>query len=139
MSALRTILALIAGLVVGSFVNGTIVAMGTSFIPSPAGADMTTVEGLTASMHLLEPKHFLMPFLAHALGTLAGALVAASIATLRRSIVAYAIGVLFLCGGIAASVMIPAPTWFIVLDLAAAYIPMAWLGLTLSRRVRRDA
>jgi hypothetical protein len=139
MSALRTILALVVGLVVGSVVNGTIVAFGSSLIPAPAGADMTTVEGLTASMHLLEPKHFVVPFLAHALGTLMGALVGASIATLRRSIVAYAIGVLFLCGGIAASVMIPAPLWFIVVDLAAAYIPMAWLGLTIANRVKPAA
>jgi hypothetical protein len=31
-------------------------------------------------MHLFEPRHFVMPFLAHALGTLAGALAAFLIA-----------------------------------------------------------
>jgi hypothetical protein len=39
---------------------------------------------------------------------------------------AYAIGVLFLCGGIAASFMIAAPAWFIALDLVVAYLP--WPG-----------
>lgn len=32
--------------------------------------------------------------------------------------------------------MIPAPTWFIALDLVVAYIPMAWLGLTLANRIK---
>ncbi|TGL88194.1 hypothetical protein EHQ68_10195 [Leptospira congkakensis] len=38
----------------------------------PKGADVTTMEGLKASIHLFEPEHFLFPFLAHALGTLVG-------------------------------------------------------------------
>jgi hypothetical protein len=32
--------------------------------------------------------------------------------------------------------MIPAPTWFIALDLLAAYLPMAWLGLLLADRLK---
>jgi hypothetical protein len=30
--------------------------------------------------------------------------------------------------------MIPAPTWFIALDLLAAYLPMAWLGIQIGDR-----
>ena len=80
-----------------------------------------------------------MPFLAHAVGTFVGALAGSVLAASHRSIVAYAIGTVFLGGGIAASFMIPAPTWFIVLDLAAAYLPMAWLGLTLADRLKPGA
>jgi hypothetical protein len=29
--------------------------------------------------------------------------------------------------------MIPAPAWFIALDLIAAYLPMAWLGAKLGK------
>ena len=76
---LRNILAVIAGLVLGSIVNGGLVALGPMFVPPPVGADTTSVEGLTASIHLFEAKHFVIPFLAHALGTLAGAVVAALI------------------------------------------------------------
>jgi hypothetical protein len=51
---------------------------------------------------------------------------------------AYIVGVFFLIGGIAAASMISAPTWFIVLDLVVAYLPMAWLagmvGPTISGR-----
>jgi hypothetical protein len=131
---LKDVLAFVVGLVVGGMVNMALVMAGPALIPPPSGVDMTTTEGLQASIHLLEPRHFIMPFLAHALGTLAGALVGALLAASRRTIVAYAIGVMFLCGGIAASYMIPAPTWFIVLDLVVAYLPMAWLGLSIANR-----
>jgi hypothetical protein len=135
-NALRVALALIVGLVVGGGVNMALVMLGPVLIPPPAGADMTTAEGLKAAMPLLEPKHFLLPFLAHALGTLVGALVGSLITASRRARVAYAVGAVFLCGGIAASVMIPAPTWFEVLDVAVAYLPMAWLGLSLANRLK---
>ena len=49
-----------------------------------------------------------------------------------------AIGVIFLCGGIAASFMIPAPGWFIALDLLAAYLPMAWLAVRIGSRLQRS-
>ena len=29
--------------------------------------------------------------------------------------------------------MIPAPAWFVVVDLAAAYFPFGWLGYVLAR------
>ncbi len=132
---LRAALAVLVGLVVGGLLNGAIIAAGPSLIPPPVGADMTTAEGLTAAMSLLEPKHFIMPFLAHALGTLAGALAGCLIAAAHRTFVAYTIGVAFLCGGIAACFMIPAPAWFMVLDLVAAYLPMAWLGLNIANKI----
>ena len=35
--------------------------------------------------------------------------------------------------------MIPAPTWFIVLDLLAAYLPMAWLGIQIGTRMKQGS
>ena len=136
LNVLKLALALIVGLVCGSVVNMGILFAGPMLIPPPAGADMTTAEGLTAAMPLLRPKHFLAPFLAHALGTLVGAIIAALLAVSHRAVLAYAVGALFLVGGIAASMMIPAPTWFIALDLLTAYIPMAWLGLVVANRLK---
>ena len=124
----RNILAVIAGAVAGSFVNGGIIMISASVIPPPDGADVTTMEGLKASMHLFEPKHFLMPFLAHALGTFAGAMLGALIAVNNKMIVALIVGLLFLAGGIANVFMLPSPTWFTITDLAGAYIPMAYMG-----------
>ena len=87
-------------------------------------------------MSLLQPRHFIAPFVAHALGTLVGALAAHTIAGSRKALFAWVIGVLFLCGGIAASLMIPAPTWFKAVDLLFAYLPMAWLATWIGARMR---
>ena len=87
-------------------------------------------------MHLFEPKHFLFPFIAHALGTLVGAYAALRIAASRQEVFAFAIGGFFLLGGIANAFMIPAPAWFIALDLVGAYIPMAWIAVRLLRALQ---
>ncbi|MDM7922741.1 MAG: hypothetical protein QUS14_10615 [Pyrinomonadaceae bacterium] len=130
----RSILAVIAGFFVGGIVNMGIITVGPMIIPPPAGADMTTAEGLKAAMPMLEAKHFIAPFLAHALGTLVGAAVAALISVSHKFTVAMIVGVVTLLGGIAAATMIPAPMWFIALDLIVAYIPMAWIGWKLAAR-----
>jgi len=125
---LRNILAVVAGLAVGSAVNMGIITISGSLIPPPEGADVTTMEGLAASMQLFEPRHFIMPFLAHALGTLVGAYIAALIAATYKIRFALAIGVFFIIGGIMMVFQVPSPMWFNVLDIGLAYIPMAWIG-----------
>ena len=99
----RNILAVIAGLVIGSVVNMGLVMLSPVVIPTPAGADTTTIEGLNASIHLFETKHFIFPFLAHALGTLVGALVAALISVNRKLMVSLIVGCFFLLGGLSAA------------------------------------
>lgn len=125
---LRNILAVIAGILGGSVINMALVMIGPAIIPPPEGADVTTMEGLKASMHLFGPQHFIFPFLAHALGTLAGAWLAAIIAATRKTIFAFVIGMFFLIGGIVNLAMLSSPFWFAALDLVVAYIPMGWLG-----------
>lgn len=124
----RNILAVLAGIVVGSIVNMGIIQLGPSVIPQPEGVDNSTMESLAATMHLFETKHFIVPFLAHALGTLVGAFIAAKIAVSHKMRFALGLGVFFLLGGIAAVFMLPAPMWYNVTDLVLAYIPMAYLG-----------
>ena len=127
-ATVKNILAIIAGIGVGMIVNMGIIMISGSIIPPPEGIDNTTMEGLKAGMHLFEPKHFIMPFLAHALGTLAGAFVAAKLAVSHQMKYAIGIGVFFLLGGLANIFMLPSPTWFTVLDLGVAYIPMGLLA-----------
>jgi hypothetical protein len=91
---------------------------------------------MAASIHLFGPRDFVFPFLAHALGTLAGALTAFIIAASYRHLIAYAIGAAFLAGGIMMTFTIPAPAGFIVLDLVAAYLPMAWIATRLGGRIK---
>lgn len=125
---LRNILAVLAGFVVGITVNMGLVTISASVIPLPEELDMTTMEGVKEAMPLLQPKHFLMPFLAHALGTLAGAMVVAKLAASYKIKLAMIIGVLFLAGGITTVVQVGGPMWFIVVDLGLAYLPMAYFG-----------
>ncbi len=125
---LRNILAVLAGLVSGSILNMGIITVSGSIIPPPNGADLTTMEGLKSSMQLFEPKHFLMPFLAHALGTFLGAAVTAYLAANNHFKLAMLIGVFFLVAGIINVVMLPSPIWFSALDILVAYLPMAYLG-----------
>ncbi len=125
---LRNVLAVVVGVILGGVVNTALVSAGPLVVAPPAGVDMTTAEGLQAGMALLEPRHFVFPFLAHALGTLAGAAVAARAAASHRRRLALIVGVVFLVGGVMAARMIPAPAWFVALDLIVAYGPMAWLG-----------
>ena len=131
---LRNVLAVIIGLLVGGTVNMAIILISGSVIAPPEGADVTTTEGLIAAMDRFEPKHFIMPWLAHAIGTFVGALLAAMIAATKKMTFAMVIGVFFLIGGIANVMMLPSPMWFNIVDIVGAYIPMAWLAFRLVKR-----
>jgi hypothetical protein len=131
---LRNILAIIAGAILGSIVNMGLIMMGGSVIEPPAGTDVTTAEGLKSSMHLFEPRHFIFPFLAHALGTFVGAYIAARIAGSRKMLMALIVGILFLIGGIMNVFMLPSPLWFTLLDLIVAYLPMAYIAGKIANR-----
>ena len=124
----RNVLAVITGIVLGSVVNMGIINLQYSFIALPEGVDVTNTESLQSSMHLFEPKHFIFPFLAHAIGTLVGAYLSARIAASHKMKFALGIGIFFLIGGISMVFMIPSPIWFAILDLSLAYIPMGWLS-----------
>lgn len=132
---LRMLLAVVVGLALGSVVNMALITVSGKVIPPPPGANVTSMEGLQASLHMFEAKHFLFPFLAHAAGTLVGAFVACWLAPSKSSAPAYIVGGLFLLGGIANVFMLPAPAWFMAADLLLAYLPMAWLGQALAKRL----
>jgi small basic protein len=99
-TTLRNILAVIVGVVIGASVNMGIIMVSGKIIPPPAGADLTTMEGLQSSLHLFKPIHFLMPFLAHALGTFVGAFVASLLGVSKQLRLSLIVGVVFLAGGI---------------------------------------
>jgi len=125
---LRNILAVIAGIIIGSIANMLLLNIGGKIIPPPADSDMSTMEGMIAAMSKMESKHFVFPFLAHAIGTLVGAFVAAKIAVTQRMAMALIVGVFFLIGGAYMVFVLPSPAWFNGLDMIFAYIPMAFLG-----------
>jgi len=130
---LKNILAVIVGLFIGGAANMGIVMLSGSIIPLPEGIDPTDMESITSNFHLYQPKHFLIPFLAHALGTLIGAFLTAKIAATHQMKFALVIGVFFLIGGIQMASLLPAPIWFDIIDLGFAYIPISFLGYKLAK------
>jgi hypothetical protein len=124
----RNIVAVLLGIVVGSLVNMAIIIAGPLVIPVPEGIDMSDMAKFSENLNLLKPVNFLAPWLAHALGTLAGAFVAAKIAASRPLVWALGVSLFFLLGGIWMVAAYGGPTWFAVVDLLAAYLPAGILG-----------
>jgi hypothetical protein len=132
MKILRNILAVIGGWLIGSIINMGIIELGPHIISTPEGFDNSTMETLATTIHLLGPINYITVFLAHGLGTLVGAFAAAKIAANRKMVFAMVIGGLFLLGGITMVFVLPSPTWYTIVDLLGAYIPMAWIGWKLA-------
>jgi hypothetical protein len=79
-------------------------------------------------------KYFLFPFFAHSIGTLSGAFIASKLSKNYHIIIPIIVGLYFLSGGIYMVMILPAPTWFICLDLIVCYIPMALLGWSFNNK-----
>ena len=126
---LQNSLSVLVGLVVGSLVNMGLIIIGGLLIPDTS--DMTNLQ---ENIKLLPPKNFIFPFLAHALGTLSGAALAARIAASHPKTLAILIAFFFLAGGISMVIMVGGPLWFIGVDLLVAYIPMGALAGKLCQR-----
>ena len=131
-NTVRLVLGILAGAVVGMFVNGGIISFSGSVIPAPEGVDPNDIESIKANLHLYTAKHYIMPFLAHALGTLVGAFVAAKIVLNKKMMSGLIIGGFFLLGGIAAAMMIGTPLIPSAVDILFAYIPMGYIGARLA-------
>jgi len=125
---LRNVLAVIAGLLIGGFVNGLTLSISMNLFPPPEGVDLDNLESIKANLHRYSVAQLLVPFWAHALGTLIGALVTALIAATKKMGLALLIGTVFLLSGLYMVYIVGGPPWFIVLDLLIAYLPMAFIG-----------
>lgn len=134
---ISNIAAILLGILIGGAVNMGIIMISGSIIPPPENVNVSDMESLKASMHLFQPKHFLFPFLAHAIGTLVGAFLAAKIAANNKLLFALIIGFFFLMGGISMVIELPSPLWFNITDLGLAYIPMSWLGYIIATREKK--
>ncbi|XZE46179.1 hypothetical protein SH467x_001452 [Pirellulaceae bacterium SH467] len=75
------------------------------------------METFAENLQRLPAVNFIAPWLAHAMGTLAGAFVASNLAATNKHAIAIFMGTFFLLGGITMVLMVGGPVWFIVLDL----------------------
>jgi len=131
------VLVFVACVFAGGIANGLIINYSGAIIAHPAGFDLTTEEGLKSGMPFMEPKHFIMPFIAHALGTLVGAFLVTLLIKERKLFRPLLVGFLFFLAGTYMVFILPSPLWFDALDLGLAYIPMAWIGYKLALRISK--
>lgn len=136
---LRNLLAIIIGIVIGSVVNLLIIIVGKSIIAPPEGVDVTNLNSLQENIDLLQNKHFIFPLLAHAFGTLIGALVAVYISVSNRMYVSLIVGLAFLIAGFISLANIPAPLWFTYCDIFLAYLPMAFIAYIILNSKNKEA
>ena len=131
----------VAGIVVGACANIGVIYAGMEVFPPPEGTDVNSLESINANIGRYSVPQLMVPFAAHAIGTLVGACVAALFAWSRRSslVAAMGVGAFFLAGGASIVLQMPnSPLWFSATDLLLAYFPMALLGSLLARRARRN-
>ena len=123
---LKNIAIVILGIIVGMIVNiGLIILGGTIFAPSENFEPMNAMNW--------DFKYFIFPFLAHSIGTLSGALIVSKLSKKSSIILPLIVGLYFLLGGIYMITILPAPMWFVLLDVILGYIPMALLGWKISK------
>ena len=135
MKALETIGLAILGIIVGSGINMGLVYTGGFIFPDLSEINIPDPETGLVDATNAPLKYFLFPFLAHAIGTLAGAAISSKLAKISNGFASSMIvGAFFLAGGFAVQLMIIAPDWFNYLDLIVCYIPMAWLGWKIGRK-----
>ena len=131
---LKNVLASLAGFVVMMVVNMVLVMFLGIIFPPPDGVDPSDMNSINNNLHRYTIFQLIMPFLAHAGGTLAGALTAAKIANSRKILIVMTLAAVHFFGGaMMVSMLSNSPTWFNVLDLGFAYFPMAWLGYKLTK------
>ena len=113
------------GIIIGMIVNMGLIIIGGIFFPLTDNFEpMNAINW--------DFKYFIFPFLAHSIGTLSGAFIVSKISRNSHIIMPLIVGLYFLSGGLYMVTILPAPTWFISLDLILCYIPMAVLGWKLS-------
>jgi hypothetical protein len=133
-SKIINILSALVGVLIGAIVNMAILMMSSAIIAPPKGEDMNSDAGIKAAMPLLEPKHFLMPFLAHAIGTFVAVYLATRFSKTKAIRIPIIIAALFFIGGLIDIIELHAPIWFSCTDLALAYFPMAFLAYKWAKR-----
>jgi hypothetical protein len=103
------------------------------FYPFPPGADTHDMATIKRFVTTLPLPGFLIVLAGWFAGTLLGTFSAAKIG--RSPAPAYIVGVMFLCFGIANSIMIPQPVWFTAASIVI-FIAVPFAGIALAKPVQ---
>ena len=115
---MRVILATIFGLVIGNVVNFAIINLGADVKPQPG---MDEYEALIAATKSFTTVDYMIPLVAHILGILIGLVIARFICRTSRLPI-YIIGGFHLVATAFNLLFIPAPSWFVALDVLVPLI-----------------
>jgi hypothetical protein len=131
---LKNFILFLVAVLFGAVFNSLVLNLGMKIIPPPEGFDMNNPSELAKAMKVMEVRHFVFPFLAHALGTLLGVICFTYFSRSNKLLFPMLIAGLFFAGGLYMVIILPAPIWFNLVDLVLAYFPMAIIGFKLAKR-----
>lgn len=135
---LRSILAVLAGIVAGGFLAFLIEIPGMVIHPLPPGTDMRNLEVLKSHMANAPLAAQVLLAVAWMLGPLAGSWLAASIARRMKLVHAIVVGMFFLAMDMMNVRSLPHPMWLIVVAVLAP-IAACWIGGLLAEKMSRRA
>ena len=132
---LRTLFALVLGVVACVATVMGIESLGHAAHPPPAGLDPRNPEHIAAIMAAMPPAAFAWLVAAWIVGAFVGGLVTALVAHTANRFVYVLPGLLIAAGTVMMARVAPHPQWVLVAGVAGAPIA-AWLGGMLGRKLR---
>ncbi|MFY2764183.1 hypothetical protein [Arenimonas sp. MALMAid1274] len=129
---IRSVLAVLAGIVVMGVMVAAIQWLGHSIYPPPPGLDLTNPEAAKSLIAAMPPMALGMVLVAYAAGSFLGAYTATTISRAHKRGVAIVIGVVMLALVAANFAAIPHPLWMMVAGVLVP-LPFALLGWRLAR------
>lgn len=129
---LRSILAVLAGVLVMGITVAAVQWLGHSIFPPPPGIDPSDPDAMIALVSSMPVMALAFVLLAYAFGTFLGAYTATTISLAHKRGVAHVIAVIMLALIAMNFAMIPHPIWMIVLGVLIP-LPFALLGWKLAK------
>ena len=129
---MRSLAAVVAGLVTAFAVMLVVEAIGHSIYPPPPGLDPMTPEGMAGIVAQLPLGALLFVLAAYLSGAFAGGAVACKVARGRMT-APVVLGTMLTVGALLNVITIPHPLWMSALSVAVQ-LPAVWLGTRLVAR-----
>ncbi len=127
---MKNVLATIAGFMAASLIVYLIEQLGWKFFPLPDSIDPMDAESLKQNIDLIPKGSMIFVIFAHAIGTFYGMILAGFIS--KKSLIpSFIVGGLMILATMVNLIMIPSPTWFIILDLIGVILAFFYAILAL--------
>lgn len=133
---IRSILAVLAGLMVFFIAVTVLQGMMVQLYPLPAGIDPNDLEALKRALMGMPAGAFAVLLAAYAVGAMCGGAVAAAVAGRRKMLHAAIVGGLTMLAGIANFARLPHPSWVVLVGVPL-FVVMALIGGRLGLRLTR--